>query len=461
MRINTQVPAIGTLRELQKSFLDVQRLNERLSSGSKINRASDAPAALVLSERFRAQLAEFSQAGESLARTGSVLNTADGAFAQAGDLLVRGRALAVEAANAQSPEELQALQGEANGILDGLRRIGASTSFGGQKLTDGSQAFTVQNADPAFSDIQVQQTRGGFAPGGVNVTVTAAASQGQLGGAIAANQVGDAQITVRGASGTVVLDLAAGSTRAEVAAAINGVTDQTGVQADAVTGEIQASAVGSANFAEVRNLSGTLTGVAGTVEGLAHGTDVQAQVGGVQVTAQGNVIQAHTGDLDARITLADGTGAGSYAFQVTGGGYRFQAGQDAAAGGSFSIPSILPSDLGRGASPAGLESVGTGGANSLLNNPEGAGRVFEAALDDLTRARGHLGALQKNTFESLSNSFAVSYENIAAANSQIRDTDFAQTLAELSSARIRSQAGIFMLQQSNLDAGSVLRLLGQ
>ncbi|GEM_PF-5275508 len=458
MRINTQTPSVHTLRELQKGFLDIQRLNERLASGQKINRASDAPASLVLSERLRAQLAELSQAGDSLARTGNVLATADGAFSQASELLVRGQALSVEAANAQSPEERQALQGEADSIVDGLRRIGASTSFGGQRLTDGAQAFTIENADAAFSDIQVRQTVSGFAPATVDVTVTAASGKGQLGGSLAALQAGDAQISVRGLTGTALVDIAAGSTQAETAAAINAVTDQTGVEADAVTGEVRASAVGSANFVEVRNLSGTLTGVS---EGLARGTDVQARVGGTQASSQGDVIQADTGNLRARISLDAGTGVGTYSFQVTGGGYRFQAGQDAASAGTFAIASLLPSDLGRSASPAGLESITTGGANSFLSNPDGAARVFASAMDDLTRSRGELGALQKNTFESLSNSLAVSYENLSAANSQVRDTDFARTLMELSSARIRTQAGISVLSQSNLDAGNVLRLLGQ
>ena len=459
MRIPSQVPAASTLRELQRNFLDINRLNERIASGSRIHRGSDAPAALVLSERLRAELSALSQAGENVARVGNVLNTAEGAFSQVGDLLARGQALSLQAANAQSPEELQAAQGELDSLVDGIRRIGSGTSFAGQKLTNGAQSFTVQNPDPAFSRIEVSQTRAGFAPATVSVNVGAAATRGQAVGAIAAAQAGDAEVQIRGSLGTALIRVGDTASRADVAAAINGVKDQTGVEADAATGVVRAFAVGSENFAEIRNLSGTLTGV---TEGSVAGTDVAATVGGRQASANGNVIQVENGDLRARITLAEGTGPGTIAFQVSGGGLRFQAGDgtNPDEGGVLGIPSILPSELGRSANPAGLESVVTGGANSLANNPSGAADVFASALGDLGRSRGQLGALQKNFFEGLSNSLQVTFENLSASESSIRDTDFAQTLAELAVKRIRSQAGIAALRQQNLEAGNVLRLLG-
>lgn len=461
MRIPSQLPAVTGLSELNRSLLDVGRLQERLSSGRRLNRASDGPAALVISERLRSQLAAISQAGENVARVGNVLQTAEGAFGQVADLLTRGQALSIEAANvgAQSPEELDAIQGDLDSIVDSVRRIGLGTQFASQRLTDGSRAFTVEDANAAFRRVEVQQTRSGFAPSTVSVGVTAAATRGQAGGAIAAAQVGQAQVQITGAQGTAVLDIGDGATRAQVAAAINGATGATGVEADAVTGVVRAVEYGSNRFVDVRNLTGTLTGV---TEGRTAGSDVQASVNGIQSDATGNVIEAQTGELDARLTLADGTGAGTYTFRVTGGGFAFQAGDgaDPSEQGAFAIPSVLPSDLGRSVNNAGLESAVTGGVNSVRNNPAGTASVFAAALDDLGRARGQVGALQANTFDSLRNNLQVAYENVAASESQIGDTDFAQTLAELAVKRIRGQAGIFAVQQSNLDAQNVLRLLG-
>lgn len=457
MRIQSGIGGAGALRELQRSFLDISRLQDRLSSGRRLQGASDGPASLVLSERLRSELAALNQAGENVSRLGGVLNTADGAYAQASDLLVRGQALALGAAGASSPEELGAYQGEMDSIVDSLRRLGGSVSFGSQRLTDGSQGFTVGNADPALDRIEVRQTRDGFAPSTVTVDVTAAATRGQASGALAAAQAGEAEIQVTGASGTATVRIGDQSTRAETAAAINAVKETTGVEADAATGVIRATAYGSDAFVDLRSLSGTLTGVA---EGRTEGTDVAATVDGVSAPARANVLDFSGSSLSARITLEDGTGPGAYAFDVTGGGYRFQAGTSPGDAGVLGLPSILPTDLGRDASALGLQSVATGGANSLAANPSGAAAVFASALDDLGRARGQLGALQQR-FDSVSGSLQVTFENLSASESRIGDTDFASTLAELSTARIRNQAALSVqAQASRLQAGNVLRLLG-
>ncbi len=443
-----------SLRDIQRNLLEIGRLQDSVSSGSKINKASDSAAALAISEKLRAQLAGLSQAEENISRGMNVLNTAEGGLSQIGDLLSRGQALALEASGALSPEERQAAQGELDSLVTGIRRIASTTGFAGQDLLNGSQDFTVQDADAAFSQIQISQAPSGSVPGPVTVDVAAAATQGQAGGAIAAVQAGDVQVEIRGALGAVQLTFSDQATRQDIADAINAATDQTGVQADAATGELTATEVGSASFVEVRNLSGALTGV---TEGRVSGTDVQATVNGQTAAAEGNTLTVG-GGLDARITLAEGTGPGSYGFQIAGGGFRVQAGESAALLG---IPSVLPSGLGLSASPAGLESVVTGGANSLANNPEGAAAVFAAALGDLGRVRGQIGAAQSGFLAPLSSSLQVTFENLSATESGIRDTDFAKTLSELASRRIRTQAGLSVLAQSQrLNGEGVLRLLG-
>jgi flagellin len=453
MRINP-IGSAGSLREIQRNLLEISRLQEHVSSGSKINKASDGAASLAISEKLRAQLAGLSQAEENISRSMNVLNTAEGGLSQIGDLLTRGQALSLEAAGALSSEERQAVQGELDSLVAGIRRIGASTGFAGQNLLDGTQGFTVENANAAFGVIEISQMGPGSLPASVNVNVTAAATQGQAGGAIA-TQAGDVQVEIRGALGAVQLSFAAGATRQEVADAINAQSGDTGVEANATTGVIRANELGSAAFAEVRNLSGTLTGV---TEGRVAGTDVQAAVNGQVAAAQGNTLTVGGGDLDARISLDAGTGPGTYGFQVTGGGFRVQAGDNAALLG---IRSVLPSGLGRSVSPAGLESVVSGGANSLASNPGGAASVFGAALSDLGRIRGQLGAAQSDFLMPLSNSLQVAFENLSATESEIRDTDFAKTLSELASRRIRTQAGVSVLAQSQrLSGEGVLRLLG-
>ena len=451
-----RIEPIGSIREINRNLIEIGRLQKSISSGSRLTSAADGPASLVLSEQFGAQLAALNQVGEDLSRVGNVLNTADGAFSQVGDLLSRGQSLALQAVG-QSGAEQDATQGELDTIVSAVRRIGASTNFGGQNLTNGSQAITVQNANAAFSQIDIQRASEGLSPSTVTVNVQAGATHGQATGAIAALQAGDAQIQVTGSLGTATLDLAAGSTRADVAAAINGVKEQTGVEADATTGAIQASVAGSANFADIRSLSGSLSGVS---DSRIVGTDVQATVNGIQAASQGNLLSFNGGGMDGRITLADGTGPGGYTFDVAGGGLGARTGTGPEDLFHIGIPSVLPGDLGRSASPSGLESVVAGGANSL-SNPAGAARVFSAALDDLTRARGQLGAFQSNVVEPLTNSLQVTFENISAANSRVSDTDFATALSELTARRIRNEASVsFLTQAQRLNGQNTLRLLG-
>lgn len=454
MRI-TQIGSVSSLRDIQRNLIEIGRLQENVSSGLKINRASDGAASLAISEKLRAQLAGLSQAEENISRGMNVLNTAEGGLSQIGDLLRRGQALALEAEGAFSGEERQAVQGEMDSLVAGIRRIGSTTGFAGQNLLNGAQDFTVQNADAAFGQIQVSRAGAGVVPGPVTVNVAASATRGQAVGAIAAAQAGDVRVEIRGALGTARLDFSDGATRQDIADAINGVTDQTGVQADAATGAITAIDVGSANFVEIRNLSGALTGV---TEGRVAGTDVQATVNGQAAAAQGNALTVGGGGLVARISLDAGTGPGAYGFLLGGGGFRVQTGGSAELLG---IPSVLPPGLGRSVSPSGLESVVSGGANSLANNPAGAAAVFGAALGDLGRIRGQLGAAQSDFLTPLSNSLQVTFENLSATESGIRDTDFAKTLSELASRRILAQAGVSVLAQSQrLSGEGVLRLLG-
>lgn len=454
-----RVPAVNrahALQDIQRNLLEIGRLQEKVASGMRVNRASDDPSALVISERLRAQLAGLSQSEENVSRSLNTLNTAEGALGEASDLLRRGQALALEAAGASSDEERTALQGELDGIVGGLRRLGNGTQFAGRNLVDGSQGFSIQDADAAFAGIQVDRTGAGFVPGTVSVEVAASASQAQAGGVLAASQAGDAQFEVSGAQGSAVIQVSAGATRQQVADAINASSAQTGVQADATTGEIRSVGVGSESFARIRNLSGSLTGI---TEGQTSGADARALVNGQAATARGDVLTVGGGDFDARITLDAGTAAGTYTFRVAGGGFAIPDGGDGTV--SVGLPSLLPSDLGRSVSPTGLESTVTGGPNSLLTNPEGAAAAFAAAADDVTRARGRLGAVQTDYLGSIANNLQVAFENIAAADSRIRDTDFAATLADLAKERIKAQAGISVLAQSRrLEAGNVLRLLG-
>ena len=140
LRINNNPIAVNTHRNLtQNSQVNAKNL-ERLSSGLKINRGADGPAALQVSERLRAQTAGLDQAIENSQVGVSLMQTTEAALDEVSRALVNARQLAVHAANEAVNDEfmLQADQQEVDNILETVDRIAKDTQFGNISLLDGS-----------------------------------------------------------------------------------------------------------------------------------------------------------------------------------------------------------------------------------------------------------------------------------------------------------------------------------
>ncbi|MBI4231503.1 MAG: flagellin [Planctomycetes bacterium] len=448
------------IQALQRNLLEISRIGERLSSGRRINRAADDPAGLAISESLRAQLAGVEQAIGNTQRASSVVRVAEEGIAEVSQLLVRAKELALSSADGSLLDtEVDANQQELDGILRSIDRIAGTTDFAGERLLDGTQDFLRRNVDAAFRRIEVNRAE--IAPGGTTfeVDVSAASTQAQAGGTIAAVQAGAATFQVTGSLGTEAVTVADGATREETAEAINAVRESTGVQADATTGVVSSTGYGSASFVNLRNESGTLSGV---TEGRTAGTDIVATVSGEAVSSRGNRIFFQTGALEGEALLADGTGAGTYRFTIAGGGTSVQTGEGTNPNERirFGIHGVRTSDLGLAEAPGGLSQLSRGGAYDLRNDAGGASRIIDAAIADVARSRGGLGALERQAFDSNVNTLSIARENLAAAESSIADTDFARSIAEFIAARIRSQAQFSVLAQRNALAGNALNLLG-
>jgi flagellin len=96
---------------------------------------------------------------------------------------------------------------------------------------------------------------------------------------------------------------------------------------------------------------------------------------------------------------------------------------------------------------------------STYQGAQDAITAIDNALKTVSSQRAELGALQ-NRFESTSSNLQITSENLAAANSRIRDADFAAETAELSRTQVLQQAGISILAQANQLPQQVLSLLG-
>src|SRR5215216_1002549 len=124
MTINTNIMALNTRHKLSQTSLEQAKVLEKLSSGQRINRASDDAAGLAVSEKLRSQIKGTSQAMRNAQDGISMIQTAEGAMEEVHSMLQRMRELSVQSANdTYSNEdrkainnELQALKTEVNAI---------------------------------------------------------------------------------------------------------------------------------------------------------------------------------------------------------------------------------------------------------------------------------------------------------------------------------------------------------
>ncbi len=135
------VGVINTIRNISTIQRSLMKTGKKLSSGLKINQASDGPASLVISERMRAQIGSIAQELTNLDNNINMSNVADQAMTGLEDQLIELRELAIGAANSATNDDstLSAYQGAADNVVSSYNRVVDETSFGTQKLLDGSE----------------------------------------------------------------------------------------------------------------------------------------------------------------------------------------------------------------------------------------------------------------------------------------------------------------------------------
>src|SRR4051812_19079320 len=140
LRINQNIAAQNSYRNLSVTDSQMSKSLEKLSSGFRINRAADDAAGLSISEGLRAQVGGLKVAVRNAQDGISVAQTAEGALNEVHSILQRMRDLSVQAANdgASDPKAKEAAQAEFTELSDALDKIGSDTAFGKTKLLDGS-----------------------------------------------------------------------------------------------------------------------------------------------------------------------------------------------------------------------------------------------------------------------------------------------------------------------------------
>ena len=151
LRINNNVESLNAHRHLLNNEKMLTKSLERLSSAQKINNGADGPAALVISEGMRSQIASLHQAADNNEPAISLVQTAEGALNEVSKLLVDMRQRAVAAANIGLNDEnmVNASQQEIENALDTIDRISTNTQFGSKNLLDGSGKVAVEVPEAA------------------------------------------------------------------------------------------------------------------------------------------------------------------------------------------------------------------------------------------------------------------------------------------------------------------------
>ncbi len=505
-RINTNVSSLLAQRILGQNNQTLTKSLERLSTGLAINRGADNPAGLIASETLRAEITSIDAAIGNAERADQVINIAEGGLQEVNTMLLEVQHLVTATANdaGMSRAEREANQLQVDSILQTIDRIANTTEFQGTKLLNGTFDFNVTNQHTSVDEFTINAAKIEFGDTRtVQVSVTGSAQHAGLflsagGAAVNLSAAGNRLVLdVAGAVGSREFTFASGTTLTDAASQINTFRSVTGISATASgTGIVLKSTdLGSAQFISVKvatdggindasggganagiyNLSsvnenqasttGATSFVAATNAIRDIGQDVAATINAITATADGKTARINTDFLDLSLdlsTVGAQTPATFDAFVIQGGGARFMLGPDVNVSNlvSVGIENVAARNLGT-LDLGFLDDLASGNNNNLVDGDlEGAQEIVNKSVNQVASLRGRLGAFQKNIVGSTIRALGVAFENTSAAESVIRDTDFASETAELTRAQILVNAATQSLGIANANPQSVLSLLG-
>lgn len=507
-RINSNTTSQLAQRVFAQNNQALNKSLERLSTGLRINRGGDDPAGLIVSERLRSEQSRLSAAISNSERADQVVNIAEGGLQEISSLLLEAQSLVSQNGNdaGLSADEKEANQQQVDQIISTIDRIASVTTFNGLKLLNGGFDFTTTGVSSNVTDFQINGAK--IAEGtslDVNIIVTQSAQHAGLFLSAGGRQCrpfggrNSFSFELAGAKGTRQFTFGSGTTLVTVRDSINAFKTATGVSA-AVSGTglvLKSDEFGSDQFVSVNVLTdggiNDLASGAGPGAGIYtlsapnenvadtatqqnfvsatnavrdDGQDIGAALNGIAARGKGLEVSISSDALDISVTVDSTTGAtpGSLnAMTITGGGAKFNLGTDVTLANQvrLGLPNVAARNLGNNALGF-LSDVGTGGSLTIVDtaNVDSAQQVVGKAIDQVSKLRGRLGAFQGTVVQSTIRSLNIALENTSAAESLIRDTDFAKETAELTRSQILVAASSNVLALANASSQSVLSLIG-
>ena len=488
LRINTNVAALNAHAALLDTNRKLSDSLEKLSTGLRINKAADDASGLQIADSLRNQAKSLGQAIRNANDGIAIMQIADKAMDEQVKILDTIKVKATQAAqDGQTNETRKALQQDITRLMEELDNIAQTTSYNGKSLLSGS--FTDQEFQiGAYSNEVVKASIGATSSDKIGntrfetgVTITAASDVtltfkkvdgvhdvkletvtistnagtgiGVLAEVINKNsnklgvraswqvlETGSSQIsggdvkglTINGVEIGDILDIKTADNDGKLVAAINAVKDQTGVEA----------------FVDER---GNLN--LRSLDGRGISIDIASGASNVGLTSHvENYGRLTLTRLDARdIIVSGGSGAGftSNAAEATINlrsiRRRFTA-DEASAIGAFANSNVAQYGKEIGAGVTTLK-----GAMAVMDIADSAQRMLD-------KIRADIGSVQ-NQLVSTINNITVTQVNVKAAESQIRDVDFAAETARFQKYNLLAQSGSYALSQANAAQQNVMRLL--
>ncbi len=461
MKINRNMSAVITNKQLLRTENKLSKSMERLSSGYKINRAGDNPAGMAISNKMKAQIDALDQAESNASDGESVLRIADGALNEVSSILQRIRELSVQAANGtNSYSDRKSMQDEIDKLTEEVDRISADTEYNTKTLLDGSSDVRVYSKQTERMDISDQ-----VLPGIYEFTVDTPAESAKytidkMPSVSGTMQINDVKVEyIQGMSEEAFYEQL--RTAAEKAGCVASRTDDgkyniaskeygskqeitmvfskevaknLGIDADPDAKNVK----DSEDFYIAKKGSNaqitlkTDDGFSKTATANADGARIKiTDIGGFSMDfmLKNNVKE------DAKVEVTD---IGAMSIQIGANQYQDM---------DVRIPEISSESLY-------LDKVDV----TMVNGPENAMNTLDDAIAKLNDVRSRIGAFT-NRLEYASNSLSETHEDMTNAYSGILDTDMAEEMTEYTQQNVLEQATVSVLAQANDLPEKVLSLL--
>ena len=410
MRIQHNIMALNSQRQLGINNNNISKSLEKLSSGYKINRAGDDAAGLAISEKMRAQIKGLETATDNANDAISLIQTAEGGLQEVHSMLNRMTELATKSANGTYDNETdrKALQDEFDALNAEINRIAESTNFNGINLLDGTMNNGKASTDTAYTITAGNVVTLSASAAGDSTTVTVKGNK-----TVEKNTI---NVTVDSTDHKLTIELGSKDdsvyTTSQIESAVH-----SAIKAKLDAGEITAEEAKNWSTFKLSEENGATLAFKKDDEGtIALGLDQRKDGAGNAISASALVLQiGDTNDTFNQLDLA--------------------------------IEDMHASALGT--------------LTAQVNNRDKASvamKTIKEAINKVSTQRGKLGALQ-NRLDHTINNLGITTENITAAESRIRDVDMAKEMMTFTKNSVLQQSAQAMLAQANQQPQSVLQLL--